>query len=144
MKNGKGYWLTPMDFVRDSFGRSFSDILPAFSWDQKQEWHPAVDISETKDSIVVKVELPGLSRDDIEIDVASGVLTIKGEKRFESEEEDRTWHRREVRYGSFSRSFSLPTDVKSDEAAASFSEGVLTVSLPKEEKAVHRKIEIGS
>lgn len=143
MKNGKGYWLTPLDFVRDSFGRSFNDILPAFSWDQKQEWHPAVDISETKEAIVVKVELPGLSRDDIEIDVANGILTVKGEKKFESEEEDKTWHRREVRYGSFSRSFSLPTDVKSDEANASFADGVLTISLPKEERAVHRKIEIG-
>jgi HSP20 family protein len=141
MKNGK-YWLTPMDIVRD-MNRSFDGIIPAFGWDQKQEWHPAVDISETKDSIVVTTELPGISRDDIEIDVANGILTIKGEKKFESEDGDRTWHRREVRYGSFTRSFSLPSDVRSDEANASFRDGVLTVTLPKEEKAVHRKIEIG-
>ena len=144
MKNGRNYWLTPLDIVRDTFGRSFDGMLPALSWDQKQEWHPAVDISETKDQIVVKTELPGISRDDIEIDVANGILTIKGEKKYEAEDqnEERTWHRREVRYGCFTRSFSLPTDVRSDEAQASFADGVLTVTLPKEEKAVHRKIEI--
>ena len=142
MRNGKGYWLTPMDLVRDSMSKTFDGILPGLSWDQKQEWHPAVDISETKDAIVVKTELPGLVRDDIQIDVANGILTIKGEKKFETEEKEKTWHRREVRYGSFTRSFSLPTDVRSDEAAAAFKDGVLTITLPKEEKAVHKKIEI--
>jgi HSP20 family protein len=142
MRNGKGYWLTPMDLIRDTMGRSIDGVLPGFSWDQKQEWHPAVDISETKDSIVVRSELPGMSREDIQIDVANGVLTIKGEKKIETEDKEKTWHRREVRYGSFSRSFSLPTDVKSEDANASFKDGVLTVTLPKEEKAVHRKIEI--
>ena len=142
MKNGKGYWLTPMDFVRDAMSRSMDGGLPGFSWDQKQEWHPAVDISETRDAIVVMTELPGLVRDDVQIDVANGILTIKGEKKFETEENEKTWHRREVRYGSFSRSFSLPAGVRSDEASATFRDGVLTVTLPKEEKVVHSKIEI--
>ncbi|MBD3277895.1 MAG: Hsp20 family protein [Candidatus Aegiribacteria sp.] len=90
----------------------------------------------------VRTELPGMKREDIEIDIANGVLSIKGEKREEEEEKKKTWHRREVRYGSFSRSFSLPTDVKTDEAKASYEDGVLKIVLPKEEKALHRKIEI--
>jgi len=141
-KNDKGYWLTPMDLILDSVGKSWGSGFPGFSLDQRQEWIPPVDITETKDSIIVRTELPGLTREDVEIDVANGVLTIRGEKKTEEEDKGRTWHRREVRYGTFSRSFSLPSDVKSEEAKATFSDGILTVALPKEEKAVHRKIEI--
>jgi len=141
-KNDKGYWLTPMDLILDSVSKSWGGGLPGFSLDQRQEWTPPVDITETKDSIIVRTELPGLTREDVEIDVANGILTIRGEKKVEEEDKGRTWHRREVRYGSFSRSFSLPSDVKSEEAKAAFSDGILTVVLPKEEKAVHRKIEI--
>jgi len=107
-KNDKGYWLTPMDLILDSVGKSWGSGFPGFSLDQS----------------------------------ANGVLTIRGEKKTEEEDKGRTWHRREVRYGTFSRSFSLPSDVKSEEAKATFSDGILTVALPKEEKAVHRKIEI--
>ncbi len=141
-KNDKGYWLTPMDIIFDSVSKSWGGGLPGFSLDQRQEWTPPVDITETKDSIIVRTELPGLTKEDVEIDVANGILAIRGEKKVEEEDKGRTWHRREVRYGSFSRSFSLPSDVKSEEAKAAFSDGILTVVLPKEEKAVHRKIEI--
>ncbi|MCK5064632.1 MAG: Hsp20/alpha crystallin family protein [Candidatus Fermentibacteraceae bacterium] len=83
-----------------------------------------------------------MKREDIEIDIANGILSIKGEKKEEISEEGKTWHRREVRYGSFSRSFTLPADVKADESKASYANGVLTIVLPKEEKALHRRIEI--
>jgi len=91
---------------------------------------------------MVKTEIPGMNRDDIEIDLANGVLTIKGEKKEDKSEKGKTWHRREVRYGSFSRSFNLPTDVKTEKTKATYENGVLSIVLPKEEKALHKKIKI--
>jgi HSP20 family protein len=132
----RGRYLSPMEVV-------LRNIAPEFdAFNTEREWAPEVDITEDAESIIVKTELPGMSRDDIEIDIANGVLSIKGEKKEEEEEKKKTWHRREVRYGSFVRSFTLPTDVKSDEAKASYDNGVLKITLPKEEKALHRKIQI--
>jgi HSP20 family protein len=132
----RGNFLSPMEVV-------LRNISPDFDiFNGEREWAPEVDITEDTDSIEVRTELPGMNRDDIEIDIANGVLTIKGEKKEQVEEKSKTWHRREVRYGSFSRSFSLPTDVKGDEAKASYEDGVLKINLPKEEKALHRKINI--
>ena len=128
--------MSPMELVL----RNIAPEFDVFSGDT--EWAPQVDITEDGETIEVRTELPGMKRDDIEIDIANGVLSIKGEKREEEEEKKKTWHRREVRYGSFSRSFSLPTDVKTDEAKASYEDGVLKIVLPKEEKALHRKIQI--
>ncbi len=129
-------YVSPMELV-------LRNIAPEFDvFSNQREWAPEVDITEDAESITVKTELPGMERDNIEIDVANGVLSIKGEKKEEEEEKNKTWHRREVRYGSFSRSFTLPTDVKADEAKASYENGVLKIVLPKEEKALHRKIQI--
>ncbi len=133
--------LMPYDMVR-TFNKLVDGLWPEEGENRDFQWAPAVDICEKGDSIVFKTELPGIPRDDIEIEVANGVLTIRGEKKMEEEKTGDTWHRREVRYGNFVRSFSLPADVKADEADASFNDGVLTISLPKEEKALHRKIQI--
>lgn len=138
-RRNRGY-LTPFDLLDEDVRRLLG--LTGEDFRNQLDWFPAVDVSETNDSIEVTSELPGMSKDDIEIEVAKGVLTIKGEKKEKEEESDRSYHHREVRYGTFSRSFSLPADVKSDEAKADFKDGVLTVTLPKEEKALHRKIEI--
>lgn len=138
--NGKltrrGQYMSPMEVVLRSMVPD-GDFFPG-----ERDITPPVDVSETGDCIEVRTELPGMKRDEIQIDVANGVLTISGEKKEENEDNGRSWHRREVRYGFFSRSFSLPTGVKPDEAKASFENGVLKVSLPKEEKALHRKIQI--
>jgi len=131
----------PYDMVR-TFNKLVDGLWPEEGESVGLKWAPPVDICEKADSICFKVELPGIPRDDIEIEVSNGVLTIRGEKKVEEENSGETWHRREVRYGSFTRSFSLPTDMKSDEADASFKDGILTISIPKEEKALHRKIEI--
>ncbi len=133
----RGRYLSPMELV-------LRNIVPEMDsiWGEEREWAPSVDISETADTLEVRTELPGMTRDDINIDVANGVLSINGEKKCETEEKGKTWHRREVRYGSFNRSFTLPVDVKAENAKASYDNGVLTITLPKEEKALHRKIEI--
>ena len=132
----RGRYLSPMEVVL----RSIAPELDMFN--NGKEWAPEVDITEDADSIQIRTEIPGMKREDIEIDIANGILSIKGEKKEEISEEGKTWHRREVRYGSFSRSFTLPADVKADESKASYANGVLTIVLPKEEKALHRRIEI--
>lgn len=132
----RGRYLSPMEVVLRSIAPEFD------SFSSEREWAPQVDITESADSIEVRTEIPGMNKDDIEIDIANGVLSIKGEKKEETNEENKTWHRREVRYGSFSRSFTLPTDVKSEETIASYENGVLRIVLPKEAKALHKKIKI--
>ncbi|MBN1433640.1 Hsp20/alpha crystallin family protein [Candidatus Fermentibacterales bacterium] len=141
----RGY-LTPFDVLRDEMGRWFDLAHP---WamekaDARGEWAPSVELSETEKEIQVKAELPGMAADDVEIEVADGMLTIRGEKREEIEEKDKRFHHREVVYGAFSRTIGLPCDVRAEEARASFDKGVLSVVLPKEEKALHRKIKISS
>lgn len=106
---------------------------------------PETDVVETEKEIRVVTEMPGLKRDHIEIDVENNVLTIRGEKREErTEGEQGRWHLAERRYGTFSRSFVLPRDVDADNIQAAFQDGVLTVTVPKSEKARRRRIEIGA
>ena len=106
---------------------------------------PETDVVESEKEIRVVSEMPGLTRDNIEIDVENNVLTIRGEKREQrTEGEQGRWHLAERRYGTFSRSFVLPRDVDAENIQASFQDGVLTVSVPKSEKARRRRIEIGA
>jgi len=105
-------------------------------------WTPAVDIAEHDDQYVVKVELPGVSKDEVKITLESNILTIRGEKKQEKETKKENYHRVERSYGSFQRSFTLPTTVKSDKIDASYNNGVLTVALPKAEEAKPKQIEV--
>ena len=109
-----------------------------------QAWAPSVNVSETKDELLLTAELPGLAEEDVTLELENNVLTISGEKieqRTEGDEE-RRYHVWERRYGSFMRSFTLPRTVVSDEITASFHNGILTVRLPKAPEAKGRKIEI--
>lgn len=111
----------------------------------KGEWVPSVDVSETKDQVVVKAEAPGIDPKEMDISLSGGVLTIKGEKKKEREEKDENYHLVERSYGSFSRSMRLPAEVQEDKVKASYKDGVLTITLPKTERAKERaiKIEVG-
>ena len=105
---------------------------------------PETDVVETEREIMVHVEMPGLKRDNIEVDVENNVLTIRGEKREErTEGQEGRFHLAERRYGTFARSFVLPRDVDSDNIEASFEDGVLSVRIPKSERARRRKIDVG-
>ena len=105
---------------------------------------PETDVVETEREIRVMVEMPGLKRENIEVDVENNVLTIRGEKREErTEGQNGRYHLAERRWGTFARSFVLPRDVDADNINAAFENGVLTVSIPKSEKARRRKIDIG-
>jgi HSP20 family protein len=108
------------------------------------DFAPAVDVHEDGEALVLRAELPGVKREDIEIGVHGNVLTLKGERKLEKEENGRKYHRIERRYGSFVRQFQLPTNVDSSAVDAHLGEGVLTVRLPKKQELKARKIEVKS
>jgi HSP20 family protein len=105
-------------------------------------WTPAVDIAEHENEYVVRVELPGVSKDDVKITLESNILTIRGEKKQEKAQQNENYHRVERMYGTFQRSFTLPTTVKSDRIDAVYKDGILTVTLPKAEEAKPKQIEV--
>jgi HSP20 family protein len=105
-------------------------------------WSPAVDIYETETEIVVKAEIPGVDRKDIELNLEKNVLTLRGDRRFEKETKDENYHRIERAYGTFSRSFSIPAVVDESKIKADYRDGVLTIALPKTEKAKPKQIKI--
>jgi len=105
-------------------------------------WAPAVDIAEHEDEYSVKVELPGVNKDDVKITIESNILTIRGEKKQEKETKKENYHRVERNYGLFQRSFTLPTTVKSDKIDAVYKDGILSIALPKAEEAKPKQIEV--
>lgn len=105
-------------------------------------WHPSMDVSETEHAIVVNVDLPGLSREEIKVNVDRNVLTIHGEKRHESGKEEKRFLRMERTYGSFKRSFTLPSGVDTGKISAVYTDGVLTLTLPRTEEARPKEIEV--
>lgn len=107
-----------------------------------ESWLPAVDISETKDNLVVKADLPGLDAKDVNVSISGDVLTIKGEKNTKAEEKDEHYHSVERYSGLFQRVFQLPSGVKTDKIEATFEKGVLKVTLPKVEEAKKKEIEV--
>lgn len=124
-----------------------ADFFPAFTGTRMDDLMrtPSADVVETDNEVRVDLELPGMRAEDIEVDLESNVLTISGHKREEREEredEGRTWHLSERRYGRFSRSFVLPREVEQDRIEARFHHGVLHVTVPKSERARRRRIEV--
>lgn len=107
-------------------------------------WVPAMDLVETEDHLVLRADLPGLEREDVEIEVKDGVLTVSGERRSEHEEKGEGYHRVERSFGRFSRSLGLPRDVKAEDVEASFENGVLEVKVPKPEERKPTRIEIAA
>lgn len=105
---------------------------------------PAVDMYQTDDEIVVKASLPGIKADEVQINITGDVLTLKGEVKHEEEKNDKAWHIREQRWGSFQRSVALPTNVVSDKARAEFENGILVITLPKAEEVKPRTITINA
>ncbi len=121
-------------FLNDLFGNG----VVRFS----EGWMPTVDVTETKDEVVVRAEVPGMQKEDISITLQDGVLTLRGEKKQEKMEKDAAFHRVERSYGSFVRSFALPTLVQADKVRADYKDGVLTITLPVREEAKPKEITI--
>lgn len=106
------------------------------------DWSPKVDISETDNHFQIIAEIPGISRDDVKINIENNILTIQGERKEEKEEKGQRFHRIERYFGSFSRSFSLPHYVDENHVEATFKDGLLTLQIPKTEAAKPKSIEV--
>ena len=126
----------------DRFWDSFLEGTMRRRGEDGTEWFPSLDVSETKNELVVKAEIPGMDSKDIDISLSDGMLTIRGEKKQEKEEKEENYHFIERSYGTFSRSVSLPRDLKHDKISASYKDGVLRVVLPKSEEAKKKEIKI--
>jgi HSP20 family protein len=107
-------------------------------------WTPAVDLHETDDGFVIKAELPGVSKDDVSVDVHQNTLTLRGQRKHEAEVKNERYHRVERSYGTFQRSFVLPTMVDQEKVQATFKDGMLELHLPKSESAKPKRIAINS
>lgn len=150
-------FMSPLESLRREVDRLFADFRPAdwrlpfprpsafeVAWPRAERWPvvPAMDMTEKENAYEVTAELPGMAESDVEVKLSNGNLSIKGEKREEKEEKDKERHVSERSYGAFHRLFRLPDDVDADGIEAEFSNGVLTVTLPrspegrKEEKRI--------
>ena len=119
------------------------DPFREFGFTGPNTWMPPVDIFQTGDhELVLKAELPDMSREDIDITVENYVLTIKGEKKLAGDVKEEQFHHVERRYGSFTRSFSLPRTVDAGKVSAEYRNGVLTITLPLREEAKPRQIKV--
>jgi HSP20 family protein len=130
--------------LQDRINRVFNDTYrPDEGLMTSGAWVPPVDIYQNGDhEVVIKAELPDLTREDIDITVDNGTLTLKGEKKLSQEVKEEQFHRIERRYGTFSRSFSLPQTVDTGKVAAEYKNGVLTIRLPMREEAKPRSVKI--
>lgn len=130
----------------EEFDRLMEEPLSLFR-DQQEwpgTWGLALDVAETEDNFVVTASAPGVSPDDIDITLTDNTLTIKGEMRKDETVEEEKYHLRERRYGSFSRSLTLPTPVDAESIEANFENGVLTIHLPKTEAVRPKRINVKS
>ena len=128
--------------LRDELNRLFDFALPTRDTGLFGGWSPALDVYDEKDNFVVKAELPGLKKEDIDINVHNGVLTISGERKHEAEKKEGQTFRSERYFGRFQRSVTLPAAVDLGKVSASYKDGVLTIDLPKAEEAKPKQIAI--
>lgn len=131
---------------RDVFGKRFSDIMDEFFSDavatRQNAFAPSIDISETDNQYMIDVEVPGMRKEDIDLNIENNTLTISGERKFEKKEDNKQYHRVESHYGSFSRSFTLPENVKVDSISASYNNGILNITVDKSEQQMKKQIKI--
>jgi HSP20 family protein len=118
------------------FDKDFEKLIPASAW------NPSVDIFENDNEVVVKAELPGMTAKDIDVKLENNILTLKGERHFEKEAKEENYHRIEREYGTFSRTFALPTAVDGEKVTAEYKDGVLKIVLPKREEKKAKPIKV--
>ena len=130
------------DFFRRPFSMFGPSWLPRLKFPETGIISPDVDIFEDGNDIVVKAEIPGMQKENIEVNLTDDMITVSGEKKQEEKIEKKDYYRVERSYGSFSRSFKLPKDVQSDKAKATFKDGVLEIRVPKTPEAISKEKKI--
>lgn len=132
-----------LEALRENVNRLFQESMtPRRDISMAQAWTPAVDVVEDEEKIIVKAELPGLKREDIDIELTGDTLTIKGERKFENEERKENYVRVERSYGEFRRVFTIGVPVKAGEVKANYKDGILEVQIPKAEEIKPKKVEV--
>lgn len=130
--------------LRDEMDRlfdSFFGMTPAPS-ERGAVWSPAVNVREDDNNFYIEAELPGMSKEDIDLEIEQNSLVIKGDRKFEKKEEGENYHFVERSYGSFYRSFTLPSNVNGEAISAEYKDGVLQVTVPKKEEVKPKKVDI--
>ena len=142
MRRGLMLWnpFAEIERIRREFDRLLEELVPRE--EGERVFAPVVDVYETDQELVVKAELPGVKKENVEVSIRDNALHIRGEKKEEKEERTGAYHRVERVYGRFERVVPLPTDVKVESAKAEFKDGVLEIRIPKAEGAKEKKIEI--
>lgn len=131
--------------LREEMNRAFNPVPGLFNMEEgllRGQWSPNVDIREDENAIYLEADLPGLKPGDFKLSIENYKLTLSGERRLEHEEKGENYHRVERSYGSFTRSFTLPTTVDIDDVKADFKDGVLRISMPKREEVKAREIQV--
>ena len=126
----------------DDFNERFFFGPPAWNREAETTWAPRTDIHENENEVLLDIELPGLEKSDIKVEVKDGVLTVSGERTRENESKDENCHRLERHYGRFERTFTLSDAIEADKVSAEYKNGVLGLQLPKAEKAKPKEIEV--
>jgi HSP20 family protein len=134
-----------LDSLQSEFNRLFDSFLGNGGADARaRRWVPPMDLVETEDHLVLKADLPGVSKEDVDIEVKDNVLTVSGERKAEHEEEADGYYRIERAFGRFSRSLTLPQGIDNDAISADFTDGVLEVRIPKPEERKPQRVRIGA
>jgi HSP20 family protein len=141
-----GTWhpMNRLATLQDELNRLFDFSAPSRDSGLFSGWSPALDIFDDKENVVVKAEIPGMKKEEIEISLHDGVLTISGERKHETEKKEGESFRSERYFGRFQRSVSLPVGVDANAVKASYKDGILTVTLPKREEAKPRQIQVSA
>jgi HSP20 family protein len=138
--------LLTMSLTHDPFQglRIFEDAVTRMMSEPRasRPWSPAVDVVESENELILKADLPGVNQDEIDVQVERQTLTLRGERKFEKEQNAEGYHRIERNYGSFVRSFTVPSTVDTEKVSAQYKSGVLTVRLPKKEAAKPRQVKV--
>jgi HSP20 family protein len=138
--------LRELGSLQNEMNRLFNTVFdtPQPGGSTMRRWMPAMDLVETDDNFVLRADLPGLSEEDLKIELEDGTLTVSGERKAEHESENEGYYRVERAFGSFSRSLTLPQGIDPEAVTASFDRGVLEIRVPKPEERKPRRIEIGT
>jgi HSP20 family protein len=130
--------------VLEQMSKALDDMAAGFGSESSElaAWSPSVDVYDKSGQIVVEAELPGVKKEDMHVSFEDGVLTLRGERKQEEEVKEDHYYRRESSYGSFSRSFTLPSDVDADNIEAVYKDGVLKLKIPRSEKTTPKSISI--
>src|SRR5439155_4465621 len=134
-------------FLQNQMNRLFEDAMgtwPGESGGNTTNWVPLADIYENDNDLIVKVELPGVDPKMVDVRVENNVLTIRGERPFDQKVAQENYHRLERSFGTFSRSFALPTTIDADKIHAEYRDGILNLRLPKSERAKPKRIQIAA